>query len=288
MFLAEIKEGKAVISGLEIFDLERSCRCGQAFRWQRYKRGFFGVARGCGVYAEQDGDVLTLEPCGEDRLAMWIDYFDLKRDYSAVVGMFESDERLRICLPESCGIRVFNQEPFETLISFIVSANNNIKRISGSLEAMSRLCGKRNRYDDRVFYSFPDPESIASLSIEQLLDCGTGYRAPYIKETAKAVCDGFSLEALRDTDIADARRKLLSLKGVGPKVADCVLLFSLGFSDAFPMDVWMNRAVRHLFFNGEIPSADSVNDVVKKLGPLAGIAQQYIFYFARENKFGKD
>jgi N-glycosylase/DNA lyase len=280
-------EGKrAVIGGLDRFSLERSCLCGQAFRWVRENRGFFGVVRGMGVYAEQNEDSLILEPCAEERLPMWLDYFDLERDYSEVEKVFECDDRLRSCLEGTRGIRVFRQEPFETLISFIVSANNNIRRISSSIEAVCRLCGEPVQSLERLFFKFPTPKALSAISVRQLQECGTGYRAPYIKETAEAVENGFDLTALKNMEMSAARKELLKLKGVGPKVADCVLLFSLGFTEAFPMDVWMNRAVRHLFFDGRSPSPEDIQSVIKQMGPLAGIAQQYIFCYARDNKLG--
>jgi N-glycosylase/DNA lyase len=286
VFNIGIKENKAVISGLDRFSLERSCRCGQAFRWVKEGQGYFGVVRGLRTYAEQNGDSLTLEPCNEEQLPMWIEYFDLCRDYAKVERIFQDDGRLGACLEASRGIRVFNQEPFETLISFIISANNNVGRISASVDAVCRMCGEPERRDGRLYFTFPAPEALASLSLQRLQECGIGYRAPYIKETALAVANGFDLMALKDMERETARRELIKLKGVGPKVADCVLLFSLGFTEAFPMDVWMNRAVRFLFFEGNSPSREEVQTVIKRIGPLAGIAQQYIFYYARENKLG--
>lgn len=284
----DFSENMAFVSGLDRFDLERSCLCGQAFRWKREKQGFFGIAGGMAVYAQQNGQALTLEPCTAEQLPIWLDYFDLNRDYSEVENIFKNDSRLAACLQAAQGIRIFHQEPFETLISFIISANNNMSRISGSLEAICRVCGETAQNNDRPFLRFPTPQAIASLSIPQLQECGTGYRAPYIKETAEAVADGFDLSALKKLSLDSARKELMKLKGVGRKVADCVLLFSLGFTEAFPMDVWMKRAVRHLFFEGRTPSGEELQSVVTQIGPLAGIAQQYIFYYARENKFGID
>ncbi len=158
---------------------------------------------------------------------MLIDYFDLERDYSEIESMIAKDERLAVCIDGAAGIRVFNQEPFEALISFIISANNNIKRISGIIDRLCTRCGERLEFDGSILYAFPTPERIAALTVDELKAIGAGYRAPYIKASAQRISDGYDLERLRHMSLQDARRELLTFPGVGPKVADCGLLFSL-------------------------------------------------------------
>ncbi len=218
---------------------------------------------------------------------MLIDYFDLERDYSEIESMIAKDERLAVCIDGAAGIRVFNQEPFEALISFIISANNNIKRISGIIDRLCTRCGERLEFDGSILYAFPTPERIAALTVDELKAIGAGYRAPYIKASAQRISDGYDLERLRHMSLQDARRELLTFPGVGPKVADCVLLFSLGHADAFPVDVWIGRAMKELFFDSEPPTRDELNKAIESIGSFSGIVQQYIFYYARGIELGK-
>ena len=192
-----------------------------------------------------------------------------------------------MCLPGATGIRVFNQEPFEALISFIISANNNIKRISGIIDRLCALAGERLELDGTEMYAFPSPDAIASLSVDRLTAIGAGYRAPYIIESAKKIADGYDLEKLRDMSLESARKELLSFKGVGPKVCDCILLFSLGHTDAFPIDVWIDRAMNELFFDSVPPKKTEMREAVKSIGEYSGIIQQYIFFHARAVQLGK-
>ncbi len=283
--------GSLLIDDPEHFNAAISCACGQSFRWsQQRDGGIFGVVRGRGVTLFQNSERIVLSPCGENDVDFWTDYFDLKRDYAAIEAELLNDDRLRVCVPYASGIRVFNQEPFEALISFIISANNNIKRISGIIERICIHCGEKRDMNDGMgyYYCFPIPEVLAALSIETLEKLGAGYRAPYIKDSAKRIADGYDLEALKDMPTGEARRELLKFLGVGPKVADCVLLFSLRHTDAFPIDVWMTRALRELFFNGRDPSKDELASLMERLGKYSGIVQQYVFHYARKSGLGKN
>lgn len=318
-----------VISGVKPFDLEKCCTCGQAFRWVKthmhMQAGLFdecglpdaeaslafaGVIRGRAVLVMQSDDSLIVTPCAKGEAQLFIDYFDLKRDYSAVEAALAADERLRVCLPGSSGIRVFNQEPFEALISFIISANNNIKRISGIIDRLCSLAGEKLpvRYfsdcaaadcdfgKNSEVFAFPTPERIAALSEDELKQIGAGYRAPYIIKSAKRIADGYDLEKLRSLPTAEARKELLTFPGVGPKVADCILLFSLGHADAFPVDVWIERAMTELYFSDSstagtpaarpAPAKSEIQAAARSIGKLSGIVQQYIFFYARNQKLG--
>lgn len=278
------------ISGIEEFDLEKSCKCGQAFRWTPCADGesWLGVVRSRAVKVSKSGDELTIFPCAPGDERIFIDYFDLERDYMSIERSLARDPRLCVCLPGASGIRVFNQEPFEALISFIISANNNIKRISGIVERLCRLCGEEIELKGEKLYAFPAAERIAALSEDELKAIGTGYRAPYIKASARRIAEGYDLETLRGLPLNQARKELLTFPGVGPKVADCVLLFSLGHTDAFPIDVWIGRAMTELFFGSEQPTKAELNHAVESIGRYSGIVQQYIFYYAREVKLGRE
>ena len=303
-----------VISGVKPFDLEKCCTCGQAFRWVKnpvhMQAGLFdecglpdaeaslaftGVIRGRAVLVMQSDDSLIVTPCAKGEAQLFIDYFDLKRDYSAVEAALAADERLRVCLPGSSGIRVFNQEPFEALISFIISANNNIKRISGIIDRLCSLAGEKLpvRYfsdcaaadcdfgTNSEVFAFPTPERIAALSEDELKQIGAGYRAPYIIKSAKRIADGYDLEKLRSLPTAEAQKELLTFPGVGPKVADCILLFSLGHADAFPVDVWIERAMTELYFSDSstadvsaarpAPAKSEIQAAARSIGKLSGI-----------------
>ncbi len=279
-----IESNCIAFDNIECFDIDKSCACGQAFRWRPFRGGMLGVVRGCAAYVLQDGRSIEVyaEHRSKDYANMWANYFDLHRDYASIEATAASDPKLGICFPAASGIRVFNQEPFEALISFIVSQNNNIKRISGIVERLCALCGEELSFMGERLYAFPTPEAVASLAESSLVAIGTGYRAPYIVEAARRICGGFDMESLRTASLADARKALLGFHGIGPKVADCILLFSLGHTDAFPIDVWIDRAVRALYFNGGEAKRSELVAAAKKLGEYSGILQQYIFCYARQ------
>lgn len=272
--------------GINCFDLKKSALCGQAFRWRETDGGVLGVVRGIPVLAVQEGDVLTVHGAQAADARMWANYFDLYRDYGRIEREVMNDPRIAVCFPEAHGIRVFNQEPFEALISFIISQNNNIKRISGIVERLSEKCGEPLSFMGGTFFAFPTPERIARLTEDELTALGTGYRAPFIRKAAERVLSGYDLEKLKDMELCEARAELESFTGVGPKVADCILLFSLGHTDAFPVDVWIDRAMKALFFDGNAAKKAALYEAVSGLGEYSGIIQQYIFQYAR--KLGKD
>ncbi len=277
----KIENGAVTFRGVDCFDLEKSCSCGQAFRWRAFKGGQLGVVRGEAALLTQDGDSITVHGASPASAAMWAHYLDLGRGYAEIEARVMKDPRLAVCFPAAHGIRVFNQEPFEALISFIISQNNNIKRISGIVARLCEKCGEPLEFMGEKLYAFPSPERIAELTHEELCALGTGYRAPFIKAAAERIAEGYELEPLRDMSLAEARAELLSFSGVGPKVADCVLLFSLQHSDAFPIDVWIDRAMKALFFEGNNAKKAELYEAVDALGEYSGIIQQYIFQYAR-------
>lgn len=274
------EDNKMIISGIEHFSLEQSLFCGQAFRWKHKGAGFEGVALGRYIYAEQDGSTITLTGADENSGADFIRYFDLERDYGAIKEFYAHDKFLKQGMEYAGGIRVLRQPPFETLISFIISAFNNVGRISGII---AKICERYGKPLGDGFFDFPTPEALAVLPNCDLTACGTGYRASYIAETARMVRDGFDLEALKKMPYTEARKELVKFPGVGPKVADCVALYSLGFTQAFPADVWMKRVLCGIygFHGGDKKLLEFVDN---KFGINAGLAQQYLFHYARNNK----
>lgn len=260
---------------------------GQAFRFYPCdKGGYEGVAFGRYLRVLKEGERAVLYPCAKrDFEEIWAHYFDLHRDYGALFCNC-GDEALQKGKAFGCGLRLLNQQPFETLISFIISANNNLKRIQGIVARLCERCGTAFEFEGKTWHSFPEPEALAALDEEAIAECGSGYRAPYIRGAAQMVADGFSLETLRALPYAQAKEALRTLPGVGPKVADCVLLFSLGFYDAFPADVWIKRVMRaHYDFEGN--DRQIYEFARERFGEHAGIAQQYLFFWHRDTWKGQ-
>ena len=283
----EIKNGTLTVRGIDRIAIERSCGCGQSFRWKKDGDGFVAPALGRVVRVCQNDCDISIYPCKKGEEKDWLAYFDLDRDYAAIEKRLSVDEQLSMCIGSASGIRVFAQEPFETLITFIISANNNIGRIAGIVERLCALCGEKAEFDGKEYYLFPKPESIAALEESELVRIGSGYRAPYIKKSAAIIAGGYQLEKLRDMPLDIARKELLKFPGVGPKVADCVLLFGLGHTDAFPVDVWIGRAMSEIYFDGESPKKKQLEAAIRALGSESGIVQQYIFHYARQTALGK-
>lgn len=274
MFDYEFKNNNIYISGISDFDLAHTLDCGQAFRWEELENGrWHGVAFNRYLELERliDGTIVLYNTTEEDFKNIWCDYFDLERDYNAIITAISGNEILKTASEFGKGIRVLNQEPWETLCSFIISQNNNIKRIKGII---SRLCENFGE-ESGGYYSFPTAKKIATLTLEDLSILRSGFRAKYILDAAQKIANcEVDLAKLSSLSCDDARNELMKIKGVGPKVADCALLFSHKHIDAFPKDVWIKRAMAVLF-DGELPP---------EAVPYAGIVQQYIFFYARETK----
>ncbi len=262
------------------FSLPQCLCCGQTFRWKTQGSGFSGVALGRAVYAEQNGQRLTLHGVPHSAAADFARYFDLERDYAAIQASYINDPFLTEGIRYAQGLRVLRQPYFETLISFIISANNNVGRISRIVET---IC---ERYGEPVNggFDFPRPERLAALTTDELKTCGTGYRADYIIGTAKMVCEGFDLNDVAAMPYEEAREALTALPGVGLKVADCVALYGMGFLSAFPLDVWMRRVICGVYHYGGRNDKDLRRFVDTTFGEHAGIAQQYLFHYARHHK----
>ena len=263
--------------------LDATLDCGQCFRWQRQPDGgWVGVVEGRAVRADHGpGGALRLEglagPAPESEPAFWERYFALDLDYPALQGrMRAANRKLAACIDCAPGIRVLRQPFFEALVTFLISQNNNIPRIKGIVD---RLCQGLGRPLGGQLYAFPDAEAIAARTEEELAFLRAGWRAGYILEAAQRTAAGaLDPEALRALPLDAARAELRQLRGVGPKVADCVLLYGLGRWDAYPVDVWMGRAHRALFTARVKDPAAYLN---RRTGGCAGIAQQYIFAWAR-------
>ncbi|MBO7148298.1 MAG: DNA-3-methyladenine glycosylase 2 family protein [Clostridia bacterium] len=281
---------KAVkVSCLDDFDISQIFDCGQAFRFlpvgdDPYHIG--GVAFGRYVEFIQDGSTLTIKNSTLDEferiwkryLALDLDYSHIKRELVEAFTTQGDSGVLSRAMQVGHGIRLLRQEPWECLCSFIISQNNNIPRIRKIIDALCKRYGERTEFEGRDYYSFPTPEAIAGAGVDAIFELRTGFRAKYIHDAALAVSENrLVLNELFSLDTAEVERALCSVKGVGPKVAACVMLFSLEKYDAFPIDVWVKRILEKYYPDG----LD-----IKALGKYAGIAQQYLFYY--ERYFGGD
>lgn len=277
----------AVIRELEDFDPEAILFCGQAFRWVKEQNLYRGIAHKKVIFMEMQGNTLRLFPVSEKEFyEIWEDYFDLKRDYAILKKAFEKDEILRKGIEYAPGMRVLNQEPFETMISFILSANNNVKRISGIIEKLCARFGDKIEHESGTYYAFPDAKRLANAQTDEILECGAGYRARYVKAAAQAVCDGLDLVALKSKPYGVAKKELQRIPGIGEKVADCILLYSMGFVQAFPMDVWIKRTLFNLYGCCAKNSVELNEYIRARFGSHAGLAQQYLFHYVRKNRLG--
>ncbi len=253
--------------------------CGQCFRWERQSDGsYIGVAGGQAVRIKADGDLVTIDGCDEkDYENFWKYYLDADRDYSEIKKEVSTNELMKNAVAFGGGIRILRQEFFETLISFIISQRSSIPKIKSSVEKICALWGDEIKFEGKSYYAFPTPQKIASLSEDDIRKTGVGYRAPYIIRAAQAVLNGdVKAEDLYNLDTASARKALLNLYGVGDKVCDCVLLFSLAKYDLFPADVWIKRVMEENF-----DSKDAKNLGESLFGKYSGFAQQYLFYWRK-------
>jgi len=250
------------------FDLAKTLDCGQAFRWKMQPDGsFIGAAQGFAAKITQNGDEITIYSDADERF--WHKYFDLDTDYAAIIEALNKVEQMKEPCRLCGGIRVLRQDGWEVLASFIISQNNNIKRISGIIE---RFCENFGEEIGMGLYSFPSAEKIAALTVDDLAPLRCGFRARYLIDAAQKVANGeVDLDALYTLPIDEARASLKTIVGVGNKVADCALLFGFYRVECFPVDVWIRRALEEFFPDG-LP-----DEVI----PYAGIAQQFIFDYMR-------
>lgn len=261
------------IYDVNCLDLEQTLDCGQAFRWKILDDGrWYGIAFSKELIVGLEKGVLTFyDTTEEDYHKYWKDYFDFSRNYTEIEKLMQKDERLCEMQSLCTGVRVLNQEPWEALCSFIISQNNNIKRIKGIIERLCEQFGQKLKNG----YAFPTAEVISKLTVDDLAPLRCGFRAKYIIDAAKKVAlKEVDLEKIRTMSLEDAEAELTKIYGVGLKVADCTLLFGLGFANAFPKDVWIKRAMPILFPKGLPESCRGIE----------GIIQQYIFSYARKTK----
>lgn len=280
---------RVIVRNIKDFNAVHTFECGQCFRWIRQADGSYtGVARGKVLNASVDDDTLILKNTNlEDFKNVWFEYFDLGRDYGQVKEAVMRDDIMREAAAFGWGIRLLKQDIWETLISFIISANNRIPRIMKTVGVISKMYGEKLEMDGEEYYSFPEVSKLTQSSLQDLEVCKGGFRCKYILNSSQMISDGeINLNNISQLDTDSARKELMKFPGVGPKVADCVLLYSGTKYDVFPTDVWVKRVMEELYFKREAGFKEIQEFAGNYFGNLAGFAQQYLFYFAREKKIG--
>lgn len=285
-----IKEnGNIILNDAADFDISHIFECGQCFRWDRQTDGtYLGVARGKVLKVGQEGARVTFfDTAWEEFQAVWRPYFDLDTDYGRVKDALCADDVLRRAVVYGAGIRLLRQDVWECIVSFILSAGNNIPRIKKIINTLCRTFGAPVEYGNKTYYTFPGPEKLAGLSLKDIACIKAGFRDKYILDAAVKIAGGeLRLSDLENTDDAEAKKMLMRIDGVGNKVADCILLFGLARRAWFPVDVWIRRIIQYYYFQDAKTADDIAAFSRRRFGELGGYAQQYLFFYARENKIG--
>lgn len=282
-----------ILKDIKNFELTHIFDCGQCFRWNRQENGnYIGIAFGKVIEVEKkNNDAIIYNTSEKEFYEIWKNYFDLERDYSNIKEILSKDSLLKISVEFGHGIRLLQQDAFELVISFIISSNNRIPMIKRAINNISKKFGNAIEYKEQIYYTFPTLEQLSKATVEDLAGCSTGFRAKYIADTVKKIYEALGLEDKNEYNLNWIKSQnddichemLQNFNGVGPKVADCIMLFSMGKYSAFPVDVWVKRAMQHFYLAPDV-SLKKIREFARnKFGELSGFSQQYLFYYAREN-----
>ncbi len=274
------------LNNLSDFELVHIFECGQCFRWQKENDGSYtGIIKYGVVNIKKDDDKVVISGSFDANDKEKIcDYFDLNSDYASIKRKLElNDENMKKAIEYGYGIRILNQDSWEMLISFIISAANNIPRISKTIENISRAYGQKITWNEKDYYKFPTPKELSKATVEELRALNLGFRDKYVYNATKMVCAGeVNLEEIEKMNYKDAKKELMKIQGVGEKVADCILLFSMRKREAFPVDTWIKKVMSQLY--NESKDIKKISAFAEsKFGEYGGIAQQYLFYYMRSN-----
>lgn len=292
-----------VIEGVKSFKLKQTFECGQCFRFEKISdTNYIVVAFERVIEIVEDGENVLIYNSSESEVKdIWVKYFDLNRDYSKIKKELSKDDLLKKSVEFGSGIRILNQEPFEILISFIISARNSIPIIMKTINKISTKWGTKIAYKGNDYYAFPNINQIKDATLEEIQETGASFRSKYIIDTIANVYASkealkygnlenneelkkYDLDYIKSLNDDDCHNALQEFKGVGSKVADCIMLFAMEKYSAFPVDVWVKRAMIY-FYGAEDASLNKIRIFARnKFGKLSGFAQQYLFYYARENK----
>ena len=267
-------------------NVENSINSGQVFLWKKNEKYWYGV---------NGQDVLKIDNSGNIKSYQnnKIDFFRKKDDIEKIIKSISKDSVTKKAVKQYLGLRILEQDPFQCLISFITSSNSNIQKIKNSLENISKKFGTKIKFEDQEFFLFPEPKKLAKASINEIKSCGVGYRAQFIKEAANmTMLKKIDFEYLKKSNYQDAKKEICLIPGVGNKVADCVLLFSLNKLEAFPLDRWIIRILEKYYSNKFQLETKTITEkqysiihekILNHFGPFAGYAQQFLFKMEREN-----
>lgn len=288
-----MEKDNTMIEGVEDFELSQTLECGQCFRFYKQdENDYVIVAYEKMLHIRQDDDILTFFDCDMETVKkIWIPYFDLERDYSAIKNfLLKKDRKLEKAIQEKWGVRILNQEFHEVLISFIISQNKHIPHIKQLVKRISEEYGELlGEVNGEKYYSFPNVKTLGMITEEKFREMKVGFRAPYLADAVGKLCKKqLCSDTFTGLDENMAREKLMEIKGVGEKVANCVMLFSLGYREAFPIDVWIKRIMEALYFDGKDTQKERIAAFAeKRYGAYGGYAQQYLFCYGRDNHVGK-
>ena len=268
------------------YDLAATLTSGQAFRWQPHGDRWIGIVDGRWVELQSSANGIIARTTSGEKDWNWLaHYMQVDADLNAILAGFPDDDAMRSAVVACRGLRLLRQDPWECLASFILSSTKQIVQIQ---QIVALLCERFGEplpvpLKHKPAHSFPRPERLAGLTEIELRNCKMGFRAPYLLETARAISEKrLVLSSLAKMPVAEAREQLMALPGVGPKIADCVLLFAYGFPSAFPVDVWVMKALRGLYFPRRKPSRSRLQQFTRTyFGQHAGYAQQYLFHYMR-------
>ena len=304
----KFEDNKVIIEGVKNFNIKQILECGQCFRWDKISdTNYIVVAYGRVIEVLQNNDeVIIYNSNEEDFNNIWLNYFDLERNYDEIKEVLAQDEILRKSVEFGYGIRILNQDPFEMLISFIISARNSIPSIKKTVKKICEGFGQKIEYKGEEYYTFPTPKEIKGATLEEIQATGASFRSKYIVNTIGKVNEAlevkedminnpdkyeerpeildFDLDYIKSLNDDECHIALQKFMGVGAKVADCIMLFSMTKHSAFPVDVWVKRAMIHFYVAPDLSLNKMRVFARDKFGALSGMAQQYLFYYARENK----
>ena len=286
-----MKEQIFTLENYKSFEPKHIFECGQCFRWNENEDGSYtGIFKNNILNVKKENNKITFKGvCEENIIKTCTDYFNLDTNYEKIKEELSNvDEYLKTSISYGNGIRILKQDLWETIISFIISANNNIPRIKGIIERISKQYGREIIWNEKSYYTFPTIEELSKASVEELRTLGLGFRDKRVYDTTRMILNKeIDLKKIENSDDVEfIKEELLKLPGVGGKVADCIMLFALNKFEVFPIDVWVRRVMNELYIKNEDETKVDKKEIAKlaqeKYSNLAGLAQQYLFYWKRE------
>ena len=267
-------------------DIDNSINSGQVFLWKKNKSYWYGINGQDILQVDSNARILSYKN-------LKVDFFRKKDNIDYIIKSISRDKTIRKAIKQYPGLRILKQDPFQCLISFILSSNSNIQKIKINLENISKKFGTKVKFQDQEFFLFPKPKRIANAAIDEIKECGVGYRAKFIKEAAKRVISKeIDFEYLEKCNYQEAKNNICSVPGIGNKVADCIMLFSLNKLESFPLDRWIIRILEKYYPNNFQLKTKTITEkqyeilhekIIEYFGSYAGYAQQFLFKMEREN-----